>query len=32
MMKYILFWLLYEVIRKNVIDLWYYLIQKGQKK
>ncbi len=31
-MKYILFWLLYEVIRKNVIDLWYYLIQKGQKK
>jgi len=32
MMKYILFWLLYEVIRKNVIDLWYYLIEKGQKK
>ena len=31
-MKYILIFLLYEVIRQKLIWLWYYLINKANEK
>jgi hypothetical protein len=29
-MKYVLIWIIYEIIRPKIIWLWYYLISKGQ--